>query len=413
MAGRDPKAAPGQMDRQTSELLAYVRQQNEEIDERQAELNAKLARLDAELRAARLRSGVDAGADLLGKTTASDEQDEQAVSTASRPSSAEPDPATSPFKPTAAEGGAGEFEEVERIVAQFTGDPGGAADDQPAAAESGIPNSDSSLDSTVPFTTPQTGTSTVAASRPEGDIPLAKSRFRRDAAHARVTHSERKQPTAEPAAASKPLDSFPEMLTKGHLSRLDSGVDIQAMATSLDASELESERRLLAERKIELDRRKGVLQRMQDETQALHREAIEMRLVTEQLWIELSQKAPADHVSELLSSLRSRLDEHYSAQQQLLDDRKQELIEMKQLIERKQEDIRDQSKKLQDWVETRHDEIKSYAAEVDAREMLLDRREHRMNEEFSKWEAQRSAYQNQLQSLLKKLNLGGLAGLAD
>ena len=216
------------------------------------------------------------------------------------------------------------------------------------------------------------------------------------------------KPPAETNESSRRIDSFPEMLNSSHLSRLDSGVDIQAMASSLDASELESERRLLAERKIELDRRKAVLQRMQDDTQALHREALEMRLVTEQLWIEISEKAPADHVTELLGTLRGRLDEEYKAQQQVVDDRKDELVELKDLIEGKQEDLRDQSRKLQEWVESRHDDIKSYAAQVDAREMLLDRREHRMQEEFSKWEATRNAYQQQLQSVLAKLNLNGL-----
>jgi chromosome segregation ATPase len=204
------------------------------------------------------------------------------------------------------------------------------------------------------------------------------------------------------------VDRFPSVLTSNNLSRVDSGADIQAMASSLDASEMESERRLLAERKIELDRRKSVLQRMQDETQALHREALEMRLTTEQLWIELSEKAPADHVNELLASLRGRLDEHYTAQQKTIGDRKSELVDLKQLIEAKQEDIREQSSKLQEWVESRHDEIKSFAAEVDAREMLLDHREHRMREEFAKWEAQRGSYQQQLQGLLQKLNLSGI-----
>jgi DNA repair exonuclease SbcCD ATPase subunit len=184
----------------------------------------------------------------------------------------------------------------------------------------------------------------------------------------------------------------------------DLDLELQAMASSLDASELESERRMLAERKNELDRRQATLQRMQSDTQAMHREALEMRLVTEQLWVEISDQAAPEHVQELLNSLRARLDEHYAEQQSGIDNQASELVTLKETIEQKQEELRSQSAQLQQWVEDRHDEIKSYAAEVDAREMLLDRREHRMHEEFSKWEATRNAYQKQLQGILKNLD---------
>lgn len=440
LAGRDASSSSEQLDRQTSELLAYVRQQNDEIDARQAELNAKLAQLDNELRSARLRSGLDAGADLIGEDKAENavaetaqaklvqaassmehgvELDEIPPPAAPKPpvNPQMPQPITTPpqnpnptqnFSATTLQ----EFEEVEKIVAQLSSPP------QPGQ-ETPYANP---VDEQVINVMPQP----LEADRAESDhiepsIEKAPSQveLRVDLAHQddvkatqakspKIEVTNEPKPTTETKESQRRIDSFPEMLNSSHLSRLDSGVDIQAMATSLDASEMESERRLLAERKIELDRRKAVLQRMQDDTQALHREALEMRLVTEQLWIEISDKAPADHITELLETLRGRLDEEYKSQQQVVDDRKAELVELKDLIERKQEDLRDQSRKLQEWVESRHDDIKSYAAQVDAREMLLDRREHRMQEEFSKWEATRNAYQQQLQSVLAKLNLNGI-----
>ena len=65
-AGRDPDSMAQQVDRQANELISYVQDQNREIDERQAELNAKLAQLDNQLRNARLltdESGIDLLAD--------------------------------------------------------------------------------------------------------------------------------------------------------------------------------------------------------------------------------------------------------------------------------------------------------------------------------------------------------------
>ena len=73
-----------------------------------------------------------------------------------------------------------------------------------------------------------------------------------------------------------------------------------------------------------------------------------------------------------------------------LDERKTELVALKDVIHDKQQQLREQSRKLQEWVESRHDEIKSHAAQLDARELLLDRREHRLQDEFAQWDAERT-----------------------
>lgn len=371
LAGRDVSANTAQLERQTGELLAYVQKQNEEIDVRQAELNAKLAQLDHELRTARLQSA-DGGTDLLAHapTPEPETQGELPPILPDDHPDAEvptvPDEPTQPTPPSQKGETFQEFDEVERVVARFAE----TVEEHPVAESSSQTNPPSSVEAdAVPHCNPDTA-------------PIVDSH--------------------------RSVDSFPHLLTSSHLSRIEAGGDIHAMATSLDASEVESERRLLAERKIELDRRKAVLQRMQDETQSLHKEALEMRLVTEQLWVQLSEKAPQERINELLGSLRTRLDQDYRRQHETLEERKNELASLKRTIEEKQHDLRDQSHKLQEWVESRHDEIKSYAAQIDARELLLDRREHRMQEEFSKWEAQRASYQRQLKGVLKKLNLSGI-----
>lgn len=360
MAGKDPNATTAQLDRQTNELIAYVQQQNDEIDSRQSELNAKLAQLDNELRRARLTS-LDEGDDLSVAPVRS-----APSTTLPLPESATPREAATSNNSASAEGGFEstafrEFDEVERIVAEIA--------------------QHSEID-------PHSGVAELEEDTSTPDPVLG--------------------PSSQSTMDDNPFDLNLGLGPTTHLRSNGSGADIDAMASSLDASAVESEKRLLAERKIELDRRKAVLHRMQDETQALHREALEMRLVTEQLWARLSEQSPGDHLNELLTSLRARLDSHYATTKNTLLDRKNELMVLKNCIHEKQAELREQSHKLQDWVESRHEEIKSYAAQLDAREMLLDRREHRLQDEFSKWEAQRRGYKQQLQGLLQKLSLAGL-----
>ncbi len=391
-AGRDPNVSTQQVDRQASELLSYVQEQNKEIDVRQAELNAKLAQLDNQLRNARLHSNASAGTELSPEESAAKNEGMldsglDLESYANKPAldseldeletmdvGIVPDESIEPYVAEInyvqqevdvrvnhfhSAHTDQEFEEVERLVAQFSGSSADAEEAVEQIEESAAVEEE---------------TATIETSEP-----------------ATCTHPRNR------------VDAFPKLLADSHLERVDT-----RLGGNTSATELESERRLLAEKKLELDRRKAVLGRMQEETQALHREALEMRLVTEQLWGQLSETTPPEQLSDLIASLRARLDSEYSNEKAVLEDRKHELISVQTLLEQKQVALREQSSKMQDWFAVRQDEIKTFATELDAREMLLDRREHRMADEFAKWEAERQDYERQLKGLVRKLNLNGL-----
>ena len=390
LAGRDPNQVTQQLDRQTNELMSYVRQQSEEIDSRQAELNAKLALLDHELRKVRLQTVKDVGEDLLA-AGASDSDESPGVKDES-PGAKTDDPPATPTESRSAAGATSpgpdasfskpaggdsipearlpEFEDVEKVVAEIAG----------LKAEREIKTAP-----VAPSTTPSMG-SVDGISAP----PAAKDE-------------------------TSTTDSFSLLLdnrTNPEARISPTAADVDAVTSALDAEGLEPERRLLAERKVELDRRKVVLQRVQEETRAMHREALEMRLVTEQLWADLSDKVPADRLSQLHASLRARLDDHYKSMSQTLADRQTELNALHRQLQQKQEELREQSRKLQEWVESRHEEIKAQCAQQDTRELLLDRREHRLQDEFARWETQRQQYKQQLQGLIKKISLAGLGELS-
>lgn len=358
LAGRDPASTTEQLDRQTSELLGYVQQQNEELDARQAELNAKLAQLDNQLRTARLHREGQAGTDLLEPPATASEPsiepvDDRPANEMDVPHEPLPESAHAASSPSKVQ----EFEEVQQLVEQIMGRSSTATD------------------------APSTGAASAAA-------PDVASEY--DASGA---------PVLSPMSS---VDSYPDMVTDSHLGH---ALPRKPMPPMPGARELDADRGWLAEQKRELDRRRIVLDRMQEETQATHRESLEMRYVTEQLWAQLSGQVSAEQITELLQGLRTQLDGHYETQSKQLESRKAELDSLQAAMDRKQEDLRRQSQKLQEWVEARHDQIKSHAAEVDAKEALLDQREHRIREEISRWEAQRTTHQQQVESLLAKLNL--------
>ena len=397
-AGRDPESMTDQIDRQTSELMSYVKDQNREIDARQAELNAKLAQLDSQLRNARLRQVDDMGADLLANVECrADDQPAVTTEENTKSSTTELEFAELGFAadqvsnmvsqsedPLAAESPS-EFDEVDRIVAQFT---------------------DSELREV----------SDDELWEPELEPPpvMTAEEPRRDGNHiqddaSQVEAETSATPTASPVADNSPAaskrDAFPDLLAGSHLGRVDSTL---VSDDQLDSDAVAAERRILAERKLDLDRQQSVVNRLQEETQALHREALEMRIVTEQLWAKLSKTTSPAKLKELIGSLRSRLDQHYAREQETLESRKQEISGLQSVLEEKQQSIRQQSTRMQEWFASREQDIRTYANEVDARAALLDRREHRLESEFAKWEAERRSYEEQLQGLAQRIQLSGI-----
>ena len=164
---------------------------------------------------------------------------------------------------------------------------------------------------------------------------------------------------------------------------------------------LEEERRLLERRKVEIDRRQRELESFHDEAQAMQEDALRQRLACEQMATEF-RAATAD-ADERLGQLRHQIDELYAAAGSTLHARRRQLQDLRQKLYLKQEQLRDQSNKLQDWIDSRHEAIREQTAQLDAREQLLNLREHRLQEDASKWEAERLRYRRQLRSLVSKL----------
>ena len=391
MAGRDPASASDHLDRQTSELLAHVQQQNEEIDARQSELNARLAQLDNELRAARLKSGLDGGTDLSRDGTSlphdPSRSDPESID-ADRPAD---DGAVTSQAPEAVGGPTEfpEFEEVEKLVAQLSGSQ--EASDS-ATAEVSASAATNSVE--------QQAKTTDRLRRPLAVTKHVTTRPDPNATQPIADSSVAEQPSIEASLSGRPRERAvaEPSCTEG---------EIDATFQRLDAGDLESQQRILAERTIELNRRESLLHELHGKVKSLYAEALESQLATEQLWNKIVAGAGTseEEAHDSLSTVRQQLDEFYVKEKQTLNDQKAELIRLQNSVEERRAEVNSQSGTLRDWMQSRHQQLTTFAAEVDERATLLDRREHRMRQEFSQWEAQRRAYQEQLHGLLKKLGM--------
>lgn len=417
-AGRDPEFTSDQVNRQAGELLAYVQDQNREIDDRQAELNAKLAQLDNQLRNARLR-GLDdqAGADLLSGAT--DLPSATLTPTPTEKPIEEPRHAQEMefgklgfaqeevsrrlSQPTSPARGAEmqEFDEVDQLVAEFNdlGFPKNALLSENAVADLWNHDPDTTpIDDAPLIETPQTP---PHHTEPKDEIVLSEEAIveesvsPRDDAQVEGFVSEDRETVA--------FDTFPQLLAESHLNRIDTLETPSLEQGAAERDALASERRQLAERKAELDRQMTLVRRIETEANSLHREALEMRIVTEQLWGKLSDTIPADQLKALLAKMRTQLDAHYTKEKSSVEQHKQELAAMQGQLADQQQELREQSSKMQAWFASREEQLRGYANEVDARVTLLDRREQRLQDEFAKWQAERKDYESRLRGLSQKL----------
>ena len=91
------------------------------------------------------------------------------------------------------------------------------------------------------------------------------------------------------------------------------------------SAELEEQRRAVARRSEQLDRSRAALEQLRGELGQLHRETLEIRLATEELWVQLSGVAPPAALIQSLGGIRNKLADHYRSAQSELRARKEEI----------------------------------------------------------------------------------------
>lgn len=142
-----------------------------------------------------------------------------------------------------------------------------------------------------------------------------------------------------------------------------------------EMDELEQKRAALRRRSEQVDRSRVALQQVREDLRRVHRETLEIRLASEELWVQLSETAPAAVANRLLEQLRAKIAEQYRLASAELAQQKEELLSLRtELAEAHQKVVYDRQD-LQQWAARRQAELDRKAAELDSRKKQLDRQE--------------------------------------
>jgi len=156
----------------------------------------------------------------------------------------------------------------------------------------------------------------------------------------------------------------------------------------------------LNRREAEIEQRQTALQHLQEELRASQREVLEMRLATEETWLQLQGALAPATLSRSIAQVRAKLADHFQMSTADVQNRRQDLENVRQELAEQNAHFQQQRADLQQWLERRERDIEQRAARLVSREQELDAQQRHYEQEARKWQIEQSQYQQEIQKLL-------------
>ena len=152
-----------------------------------------------------------------------------------------------------------------------------------------------------------------------------------------------------------------------------------------------------------LHKQQVVAEQLRAEVARMHQESLELRFVTEQLWSQLATQVDGPALTSSLAQLRQQLADEYRLTQQTVVNEKRELQELSAKLLEQQSHLRQQRQEMQDWIARRHDEIEERISKLIAREQDVAREQTHVRNLAGQIEQERRGFQKQVRELRGQL----------
>ena len=166
---------------------------------------------------------------------------------------------------------------------------------------------------------------------------------------------------------------------------------------------VEEQRRVVGRRAEHVDRSRAAMEEIRGQLQRLHRETLEIRLATEELWAQLSGAAPPAALVQSLGRIRGKLAEHYRLANLELHAQKEELEKLRGQLAAQHEALAREKCRFEEFTCTQQKEAQQQASRLIARERQLDRRDAELRAQSQQWQVERFELQQELRSLRTEL----------
>jgi hypothetical protein len=169
------------------------------------------------------------------------------------------------------------------------------------------------------------------------------------------------------------------------------------------STEIEQKRREVQERSEQADLAHAGLEQFRAELGRIHRETLEIRLATEELWAELSGSAPPATLTRSLGRIRGRLADHYHTANLELQQKKGELQSLRDQLSEQYEKLVRKKRHFDAWAAECRAEVERQATRLAARGEDLDRREADMGEYARRAQSEKLELQQEIRRLRSRL----------
>ena len=158
-----------------------------------------------------------------------------------------------------------------------------------------------------------------------------------------------------------------------------------------------------------IERQKAGLEQVRSEILGLHRQSLEMRLIAEQLWSQITGRLTPADVTHAVAQLRLKLTEQYKLEEQHLDAKREELVALGERLTAQHAELKQLQAGLRDWTAARQSEIEEQAAALVQRELALDADEEQHRQAQHGWQSDRRRFEQQIRDLTAQLRSAAAA----
>lgn len=158
--------------------------------------------------------------------------------------------------------------------------------------------------------------------------------------------------------------------------------------------------------------REAALERTRNEVKHGQQDALEMRLATEELWSRLcGTMAPAALVQSL-AEVRRKLAAEWASQKKELNEERTQLQELAKRLAEQHDKLSQQRTEAQTWVDRRRLELEESASVLAARERQLEQQQAQLADRLAEWQTERSKLEQEVRTLLSKAESPGSCAAA-
>lgn len=172
-------------------------------------------------------------------------------------------------------------------------------------------------------------------------------------------------------------------------------------------SEWTAREEALTRRQEQLDAREAAVSQLRQDVSSMHRESLEMRLATEELYSSMLEDAPPAQLTHQLSQIRAKLSDHYRLAETEVETRREELEVLCERLSKQRDRLAREKSHFKQWLAACEQQIEEQAGQLSARQRELDEQETAISRHSEAWEAERRTYQHEIRRLLAVLRGGG------